>query len=307
MSFSTDIKKELAAIETKKDCCRKAECYGIWLFSKCFSPLDTAFISESGDAVRKMTELAASVCGISARTSYSISRRSKTTYRVTVPDYEERIKLMAYFGHSPQELKLRINHANFEDSCCHSAFMRGVFLSCGLAQDPEKGYHIEFLTQLGALTKDLSSFISRIEGLQLKVLQSQRKGVEYLYLKDGSQCEVLLVYMGAGKAAMRMMQVKMYKEMKNDINRRTNFETANMDKSYSASARQIAAIAKISDAGRIKDLPEDQQEIAKMRLHNPELSLRELAQLMQLSPSSLNYRIKKIMEFSDKLQENMKI
>lgn len=128
-----------------------------------------------------------------------------------------------------------------------------------------------------------------------------RKGNSYIYLKESEQCEELLAYIGASNAAMQLMQVKMYKEVKNDINRRSNFETANMDKTYSASARQIAAIAKISDAGKLMELPEDQRLIAQMRLENPEMSLRELAEALKYSRSGINYRMKKIMAFAEEL------
>ena len=76
-----------------------------------------------------------------------------------------------------------------------------------------------------------------------------------VYLKESGPIEDLLTYLGAPSAAMELMQVKMYKEVKNNINRKTNFETANMDKTYSASARQVAAIAAISDTQGLGSLP----------------------------------------------------
>lgn len=78
-----------------------------------------------------------------------------------------------------------------------------------------------------------------------------------VYLKESGPIEDLLTYLGAPSAAMELMQVKMYKEVKNNINRKTNFETANMDKTYSASARQVAAIAAISDTQGLSSLPEE--------------------------------------------------
>ena len=75
---------------------------------------------------------------------------------------------------------------------------------------------------------------------------------------------------------MELMQVKMYKEVKNNINRKTNFETANMDKTYSASARQVAAIAAISDTQGLGSLPEELEELARLRLDHPDMTLREL-------------------------------
>ena len=37
MSFSSNIKTELCKVEFKRECCLRAECYGAWLFSRCFT------------------------------------------------------------------------------------------------------------------------------------------------------------------------------------------------------------------------------------------------------------------------------
>lgn len=301
MSFTLEIKRELSHVETKRDCCIKAECYGAWLFTKCFTPFEASYISESGDAVRRMAELAAEVCGIMPEISYAVSRRQKPAFRVCFPDTQDRMALLESFGHSRLETVLRINYANFEESCCFQAFLRGAFLSCGIAVNPDRGYHVEYIAQHKALAKDLMVLLNRLEEIHMRPQLGERKGNSYIYIKESEQCEELLTYIGASNAAMQMMQVKMYKEVKNDINRRSNFETANMDKTYSASARQIAAIAKISDAGKLMELPEDQRLIAQMRLENPEMSLRELAEALQYSRSGINYRMKKIMAFADQL------
>ncbi len=127
----------------------------------------------------------------------------------------------------------------------------------------------------------------------------RRQGVYGVYMKDSAQIENLLIYLGAGKASMDLMQVKMYKEVKNNINRKTNFETANMDKTYSASARQIAAIAAINDAHGLESLPDNLRELAKLRLDDPELTLRELSVLLGISRSGVNHRMKKLLEIGE--------
>ena len=299
MSFTFDIKQELVRFETKKDCCLKAECYGAWLFSKCFTVFESAFISESHKVVSKMAELAARVCGVMPRVSYSVKKRS--CYRISIPNEGDRFSLLESFGHTGQELALRINYANIEDECCFAAFLRGPFLSCGMMTDPQSGYNMEYISQNKLLTKDLMDLLNGLSDISMRAQTGVRKGNSYVYIKESEQCEELLTYIGAFGGAMRLMQVKMYKEAKNNINRVSNFETANMDKTYSASARQIAAIAKISDAGRLSELTEDQQTIARMRLENPEMSLRELSEKLSQSRSGINYRMKKIMEFADKL------
>lgn len=301
MSFSSDIKKELCRVEAKKLCCLRAECYGAWLFSKCFTLRDAAFVTEQGEVARKMAELAAAACGVTGEISFAVSRRKKPAFRLSLPEEYTRRALLTAFGHSGLETSLRINRANLEDNCCVSAFLRGAFLACGTATDPASEYHLEFISQYQKLSKDLAALMREVETPVLQPLEGKRKGSFFLYIKDSSQLEGLLTYMGAASASMDLMQIKMYKEMRNDINRRTNFETANMDKTYSASARQIAAIARIVDAGRLKDLPEEQRLLAQLRLENPEMSLRELSEKSGFPRSGINYRMRKIMLFSEKI------
>ena len=122
-----------------------------------------------------------------------------------------------------------------------------------------------------------------------------------VYLKESGQIEDVLTYLGAPGAAMELMQVKMYKEAKNNINRKTNFETANMDKTYSASARQTAAIAVISDTVGLGSLPENLRELAQLRLDEPEMTLRELGERLGISRSGVNHRLQRLLELGEKI------
>ncbi len=132
---------------------------------------------------------------------------------------------------------------------------------------------------------------------------SQRKGLWVVYLKDSGQIEDLLTYLGASSASMELMQVKMYKEAKNNINRKSNFETANMDKTYSASARQTAAIAVINDTIGIDALPEELQALARLRLEHAGMTLRELSEILGISRSGVNHWMQKLILLGEKLAE----
>ena len=86
MSFSSDIKDELCRVEWKRLEHLRAECYGAWLFSRCFSLREGAFVTENGAVARRMLELAAAGAGVSGELSYGVSRRKKTAYRVALPE-----------------------------------------------------------------------------------------------------------------------------------------------------------------------------------------------------------------------------
>ena len=242
MSFSSDIKVELCGVELKRECCLRAECYGVWLFSKCFTLRESAFVTETGPVARRMLELAAAGAGVSGELTFGVSRRKKPAYRVSLPEESSRLAMLEDFGHTGQETSLRVNRANLENECCTAAFLRGAFLTCGTAIDPSKEYHLEFAVPHKNLANDLYTLLCEVEAFPLSPSLVSRKSGYVVYLKESGPIEDLLTYLGAPGAAMHLMQVKMYKEVKNNINRKTNFETANMDKTYSASARQLSAI-----------------------------------------------------------------
>ena len=104
---------------------------------------------------------------------------------------------------------------------------------------------------------------------------------------------------------MNLMQIKMYKETYNNLNRVSNCETANLDKTYSAATKQIAAIALISDKVGLDELPADLREAAVLRLENPEMSLQQLAERSDppVSKSCMNHRMRKLMEEANDVHE----
>ena len=303
MSFSSDIKNELCKLEFNREFCLRAECYGAWLFSKCFTLKEAAFVTENGAVARRMLELAAAGAGVSGELSFGVSRRKKPAYRVGLPDSGSREAMLQEFGHTGKETSLRLNRANVENSCCVAAFLRGAFLTCGTATDPNKEYHLEFAVPHKNLANDLYTLLCEVEAFPLSPAVALRKGGYVVYMKESGPIEDLLTYLGAPGAAMELMQVKMYKEVKNNINRKTNFETANMDKTYSASARQVAAIAAISDTQGLHSLPEELEELARLRLDHPDMTLRELGQRLGITRSGVNHRLQRLLQMGEKILE----
>ena len=303
MSFSSDIKSEFCKVEFKRECCLRAECYGAWLFSRCFTLRESALVTESGPVARRLLELAAAGAGVSGELTFGVSRRRKPAYRVSLPDAGSKDAMLQEFGHTGRETTLRLNRANLENDCCTAAFLRGAFLTCGTATDPSKEYHLEFAVPHQHLANDLYTLLSEVDAFPLSPAVAARKNGYVVYLKESGPIEDLLTYLGAPSAAMELMQVKMYKEVKNNINRKTNFETANMDKSFSASARQVAAIAAISDTVGLSSLPEELQELARLRLDNPDMTLRELSARLGITRSGVNHRLQRLLRQGEKILE----
>ena len=301
MSFASDTKTEICKTVTTASCCKKAEAYGLLLFTRGFSLKECAIVTENGAVARRIAEAAAEVAGVMVEMSVSMRRirdREGGTYTLLIPGDDQRQRLLETFGHTGLEVNLRLNRANLENECCMCAFIRGAFLSCGTATDPKKDYHLEFAVNHRRLAQDFVTLLEEVEGLRLQPSITRRKGSYVVYIKGSEQIADLLTYMGAPTASMTLMQAKMVKEVRNYVNRTTNFETANIDKTVSASARQVVAIRHLQEKIGLDNLPEDLREMAYLRLENPEMSLRELGEALSISRSGANHRIQRLLEMA---------
>lgn len=298
MSFSADTKQELCRVENKNACCEKAEGYGLLLFSRCFTQQDRAVTVDNGSVARLLAGYAASVAGVIAQVSVKMHRGSRAAYRLSIEGQGAKKALFEAFGHELSQVNLRINRGILECPGCTAAFLRGAFISCGSITDPNKEYHLEFSVPYKKLAGDLSGTLPAV-GIQPAI--AERGGAYIVYIKDSGKIEDLLTFIGASNTSMELMQIKMYKEAINQINRKTNFETANMDKTYSASAKQTAAIAVIADTAGIASLSEDLQAAAQLRLMNPEMTLKQMAEELHISRSGVNHRMQRLVAVAEEL------
>ncbi|NNG67028.1 DNA-binding protein WhiA [Caldanaerobacter subterraneus] len=182
------------------------------------------------------------------------------------------------------------------------AYLRGAFLGGGSISDPEKAYHLEFVTHNLEHGQDLSNLINSFN-LNSKVIA--RKNSYVVYLKEGEQIVDLLNIMGAHNALLNLENVRIYKEMRNNVNRIVNCETANLTKTINASLRQIESINYIKETVGLDYLPPSLREVAELRVKYPDLSLKELGKMLvpPVGKSGVNHRLRKIEEISNKLKE----
>lgn len=302
MSFASDAKRELCKALPAGTCCQTALAYGMLLFARSFSPLGISLTTENRAVSELFVRQIASM-GYMVDTAAALVRKKgkNALFTVSVPDEDQRIRLLQCFGHTGSELNLRINRANLENECCVSAFLRGAFLTCGTVTDPNKDYHLEFAVPHHKLARDLATLLSEAEGMRLEPGMVNRKGAYVVYLKGSESITDLLAFLGANNAAMDLMQVKMLKEVRNYVNRTTNFQTANISKTASAAARQLEAIQRIQEKQGLDSLPEELRELAKLRLEYPEMSLRELGEALSepISRSGVNHRLNRLIELAE--------
>ncbi|MBQ5840597.1 MAG: DNA-binding protein WhiA [Clostridia bacterium] len=301
MSFSSDVKLEMTAVVPDKPCCRAAMAYGLLECGHSFTPAEVSLQTEQAAIADLYSELTATVCGVPSPARSTLRRR--TALQVcTYDEAAHRQQVLARFGHGDREISLRLNRANIDCEQCAKAYLRGAFLACGAVTDPEHDYHLEFSVPHYNLSRDLLALLREVEFPAKAV---SRGGSYIVYLKESERIEDCLTYLGAPRGALELMNVKIVKSIRNDTNRRINCENANIDKTVAAAAVQRDALHRIEKNGGIAALPEDLQALARLRLDNPDMSLRDLGAAMEppLSRSGVNHRLQRILKFAETLEE----
>ncbi|MDP4153838.1 MAG: DNA-binding protein WhiA [Bacillota bacterium] len=297
MTFSQNVKSEIC--ESKRfdnDCCRKAQLYGILFFSNIFSFTRFKLSTESVAVAKRIAALADAVCDSTLNITAAGVCESDQLYTVTAEDKDAE-RLFLDMGYGKETVSLRLNRANFECDSCIGAFISGAYLACGSITAPEKSYHLEFAGTHKSRADALHGLIEECDVTSNLIV---RKSNYVVYMKDSESIEDMLNIMGAQNAAFDVMNVKIYKDIRNRINRAANCETANLAKALSAAAEQVAAIRKLQIRGLFDDLPENLRAAAQLRLENPDAPLAELVGMSDapITKSGLNHRLKKLMELS---------
>ncbi len=186
----------------------------------------------------------------------------------------------------------------------YSNFLSKIFIRYGNITNPEIKYHLEFDLNSKALCDAIIYTFEHSEALGFSPSVIKRRNNFVVYLKDSEKITDFLVFIGAQNAAMEIMQIKMIKEVRNNINRSTNFETANLSKVTNSSAKHINAINKIKSTIGLEELPEHLRETALLRIMNPYISLSDLSKLYKnpISKSGINHRLKKIMDIAKEIE-----
>jgi len=300
VSFSSEAKKEIAAALPDKICCRAAQVYGMLECGHAFSDQEISLQTEQEVIADVYARLISRVVGI-RRPDWQEQSQRGSRHRCSIDDPAQRLQVLERFGHTPREVSLRLNRANLECDGCARAYLRGAFLACGAVTDPEHDYHLEFSLPHYNLSRDLTALLREVN-IPAKV--TTRGNAYIVYIKGSERIEDCLTYLGASRASLEMMGVKMVKSIRNDTNRRINCESANIDKTVQAAGAQTDALRKIESTCGLTALPEELQAVAQLRLEHPEMSLRDLGAAMDppLSRSGVNHRLQRIIKFAEGLK-----
>jgi len=300
MSFSYDAKNELCRLDVQRNCCARAEAYGILLYCNTFNSGEVRIVTENPNFAERLPRLFYRAFHIRFDRRPEPETPGKLVFQIT--DRRKLDGMIDALGYAPaQNLVLHINFGLLEEECCRASFLRGVFFAGGSVTDPLKRYHLELATSHLQVSRELEALL-RDNGFPPKGLS--RNGSYITYFKQSDQIEDFLTLVGAPVAAMSVMSAKMEKDLRNSVNRRLNCDNANLDKAVDAALEQTEAIRQLMDAGLMEQLSDKLQETAAVRIEKPELSLAELADSFDppVTKSCLNHRLRKLTNLARELK-----
>ncbi len=200
-----------------------------------------------------------------------------------------------------REDDFHVNPMVVRNSCCKRAYLRDAFLCIGSVSDPSKSYHLEFVCLSEEYANDIRQMI---ESFDIDARIITRKKYYVVYIKESTAIVDLLNVMEAPVSLMNMENERIVKEMRGQINRRVNCETANITKTVNAASRQTNDILYLRDHYGFENLPEGLKQMAEARLQYPDATLLELGKYLDppVGKSGVNHRLRKLGELADKLR-----
>lgn len=293
-SFSNRVKNQIIQSGSQEECCLAAQTYGLLLFSRLSDARLTVYRTSQRPVARRVSELIAAVCGVYVKvTEPSEQQGVRSKYAVEIPYIEQRTAITDRFCSDSGS----IDESLFVCEGCRAAFLQGAFLAAGTVSDPDKAYHLEIAARSPELCSALCALLREM-GVHCSTLM--RKSGCSAYVKGSADIEELLGVLGAGGAYMEFIEVRITRDVSNRANRCTNCDAANITKTVAAAGQQLEAIRRIERTSGLASLPPELRELARLRLENPEMSLRELGESMEpkLSRSGVNHRLQRIIEIS---------
>lgn len=307
MSFSGQVKNEVAQIIPERSCCLRAELAGLARASGSIQ------LGRHASLVIKTENpsIARVVINLSKRLGWerTVLVRKYTRPRhyhlfvVQLPLEQNGSNLLRELGFVDRrnKLKERLDSRILHRSCCRRSFLRGCFLGSGFISKPEHSYHLEFILNTREASEEVSAILAHFK---LVPGRRERKGSYIIYLKDAEQVSEFLRIIGANHALLEFENSRIIKDMRNQVNRLVNCETANLGKSVEAGLKQVELIKEIEVTSGLSALPPPLRELAELRLRYPEASLKELGRLLSppLTKSGVNYRFRELRRLASNLK-----
>lgn len=307
MSFSSEVKEELCSHISSARHCQIAEIAALTvlngeIFVDSVGDYSIKISTENEKVLKKYFTLLKKTFNIEAENFIDIS----TNVFFVNDSYEAKrilsaIKLLNEDGTVKRDILY--DQMIVQQQCCKRSFVRGAFLATGSVSDPNKFYHFEIVCTTDEKARQLVSLIESF-GVEAKIVQ--RKKYHVVYIKEGSCIVDIFNVMEAHNALMELENVRIFKEVRNSINRQVNCETANLNKTIEAAVKQINDIRYIQETVGLESLSENLRQVAYLRLENSDINLKDLGHMLNppVGKSGVNHRLRKLSEIASEIRDN---
>ncbi len=306
MSFTADVKEELSRVEPTCTHCDKATLAALvrmegTLFLSGPGQYRVDIDTDSAPVGRLIIKL---LHGLYDLQTDLIVRRSvlhkSPNYLIQIPSQSKLYESLTDMGviASSGGLELGINPNLVKKKCCEAAYLRGAFLGSGFVSSPKSDFHFEIKSAGEKLAQDLVNLM-KDRGINAKMLQ--RRNTYVVYLKSGDAILEFLALTEAHKSALELEKERVVKSVRGDVNRMINAEMANEHKATKAALKQLITIKKVLKTHKFETLPAALQQFIRLRIENPEASLKELGEIANppLSKSAINHRLRRLESMID--------
>ena len=281
MSFSGDVKEELSIISNYNKNNLLAELLGYFLSGN---------MNLNGENYEYVTE-----------NEFNIEHLYKILFNLGI-DYEPEIYSKYFLAKiEKKNLSGLFEKDNEMSEEIKKNIVKGAFLGSGSISNPEKKYELYIMFNAKDDMKLIIDICKKYD-INFKIFEKRNK--QEIYIKDGEEISRFLALVGASKSLLKYENIRIMRDKVNNVNRLVNCETANLTKTINAAVTQVQDIKLIIANGKLEELPEGVQYIAKLRLENPDVSLKELSELTNppISKSGVNHRLKKIHDIAEELR-----
>ncbi len=320
MSFSASVKNELARVNSGKVCCQRAEFAAFLRMGGNIRiggkrQISILVNTENAATTRKYFKLAKDLFCVEAE--ISVYRKQKLRknqvfglYLPPQPKIKKILQLLgienedALWGMGQDDAALnKVLAKVVKKDCCVRAYLRGAFMGGGSITNPEGSYHLELVCTDVAHQKYL---VNLMQVFDLNPKTGTRKDQLLIYLKEAEKIIDFLNVIGAHQALLDFENTRIVKEIRNNVNRLVNCETANVNKIVDTGMRQVVAVRAIEQHLGLGNLSPNLKETAELRLEYPEASLKEIGEMLTppLGKSGVNHRMRRLEEIAEDLQKS---
>ncbi len=293
MTFSAKVRKELVDNNNKSRCCKLAELGAYTILSKKYNKLK--FVYEDYDLAKKVYDLIYTLFEYNPEVRLS-SHKSGKVYNLYISNEKVYSKIIS-LDRSRDKSVLHLR-----ETCCKRSYIRGVFAICGTIINPQKYYTVECIFRKEENAKDFSNLLEPFEIFGRII---SRKKYYVFYLKDSEQIAQFLKVLGVHSSLISFEELRVMRDFRNNVNRKVNCETANLNKTIKASVKQTKDIEYIIGTVGLDYLEDNLKEVALIRIENPYMNLSDIGQMLEnkLSKSGVNHRLKKISSIAEELRK----